>query len=242
MQVVDANPSPSAFDISPKTLPVLMAAHNRRLRQLWGFGRHVHVGQLGGLELDLVIAGLIEVETIGRHTGPVVVVTSSGVQHLNAVRQARVVAQRPHHDLGSRLASSLRVRGFLTWENVQFQAPSGQLVRPDVYACKPSLLARNAEPSIYEVKVSRADFLADVARPEKRGAYLQLAQAVYYCAPADLISKRDLPDGCGLVEEQRDGSFVIAKRARRPKSFSLTADIAMTLMVKRQSYGDDPVE
>lgn len=231
-----------SVDVLPEALPVLTPAHNRRLRQLWSHGRPVHAGTLGGLELDLLVHRFIALDS--RHAGAVISVTGIGVCHLNSIRQARVAAQQPHHSLGSRLAAHLRGKGFFTWENVQFQTPGAfpKLVRPDVYACRPSLLSRNAEPAIYEVKVSRADFLADIARPEKREAYRALAQAVYYCAPADLISGRDLPAGCGLVEELRDGSFVISKRARRLKTFSLTADIAMTLMVKRQSYGDDPLE
>ena len=232
---------PSASNVASGTAkaPVLTASHNRRLRQLWSLGRPAHLGELGGVELDLIVNGLLEQVTTGRHAGPVVTVTPAGVVHLSSVRQARVTAQQPHHDLGTRLAMHLRARGFFTWENVQFQVAGGQLVRPDVYACRPSLLARNAEPAIYEVKVSRADYLADLARPAKRGAYSALAQAVYYCTPAGLVHKGELPDGCGLLEEQPGGTFFLVKRARRARAFAVSADIAMTLMVKRQVRSDD---
>jgi hypothetical protein len=127
-----------------------------------------------------------------------------------------------------------------TWENVEFSNPDNTqpkrwgVVRPDVFACLPALKAENAAPAIYEVKVSRADFLADLAKPEKREAYTQLAEAVYYCCPAGLIDKAEVPDGFGLLVEAAPGAFELKKKARRQKNFVLSVNTAMTLMVKRQ--------
>jgi len=45
------------------------------------------------------------------------------------------------------------------------------------------------------VKVSPADFLADLAKPEKRLAYAALVEAVYYCCPEGLNCKEELPEG-----------------------------------------------
>lgn len=84
------------------------------------------------------------------------------------------------------------------------------------------------------MKVSRADYMADVAKPEKRAAYSQLAEAVYYCCPVGMIEKTDLPDGYGLLVEVAQGTFELKKRARRQKNFVMAVNTAMTLMVKRQ--------
>lgn len=221
-------------------MPRLGPAHISRLRKLWSYGRPVHVSSLSGIDLDLAVHGLVEPVDNGRSPNAVLAVTQKGVIHLNEVRQGRISAQQPHHALGHRLSTYLRAKGLYTWENVEFCNPDWTqprtwgVVRPDVFACFPYMKARNAAPVIYEVKVSRADFLADLAKPEKRAAYAVLAEAVYYCCPEGLIDKAEVPDGFGLLVENEPGRFTLVKRARRTKDFVLHADTAMTLMVKRQ--------
>jgi len=200
----------------------------------------MHVAEMGGVDLDLVVHGFLETVSLKAQGPAVVSVTKLGVAHLNEVRQALVTAQRPHHELGARLALHLRSKGMHTWENVEFSNPADTgarlwgAVRPDVFACLPTLKAKNASPVIYEVKVSRADFLADVGKPAKREAYADLAEAVYYCCPDGMIDKTDVPEGFGLLCEVTEGQFILRKRARRAKNFTFAADTAMTLMVKRQ--------
>lgn len=224
------------------TMPILTQAHTSRLRKLWAFGRPVHLSELSGIELDLFVHGLLE-KASERHysASAVVTLTKRGVAHLNEARQTLIQSQRAHHQLGARLASHLRAQGFHTWENIEICNPASPpalrtwgAVRPDVFACLPSLKARNAAPAIYEVKVSRADFLADVARVDKRSAYSDLAEAVYYCCQDGLLNKTEVPDGYGLLCEVEPGTFVLRKKARRKKEFTLAVDVAMTLMVKRQ--------
>lgn len=221
-------------------MPVLSSAHTTRLRKLWSFGRPVHLSELTGIEFDLAVHGLVEPVPGKLSTTAILTVTQRGVVHLNEARQATVAAQSPHHELGQRLAAHLRAKGFHTWENIEFGNPDERstrtwgVVRPDVYACKPVLRARNAAPAIYEVKVRRADFLADLAKPEKRGAYADIAEAVYYCCPDGLIAKSEVPDGFGLLCAVENGQFVLRKTAKRAKGFVLQPDTALTLMVKRQ--------
>jgi hypothetical protein len=225
--------------IEVNTLPKLTPMHSRRLRTIWGFGRPVAVSELTGVDLDLQVHGFLSVSNSTYSAN--VTVTKQGVAHLNEVRQARIAVQSGHHTLGNRLCAHLRAKGMYTWENVEFCNPlyspevKWGVVRPDVYACRPSLKARNAESAIYEVKVTRADFVADLAKPEKRGAYADLAEAVYYCCPAALISPTEMPRGFGLIYEMPSGQFQIQKNARRRKDFTMAVDTAMTLMVKRQA-------
>lgn len=222
------------------TKPVLTLAHTGRLRKLWSFGRPVHVADLGGIDLDLVVHGFAETVDKAYNSTALLTVTKRGVAHLNEVRQALIAAQRPHHELGQRLAQHLHDKGLHTWENVEFSNPdwtrprSWDVVRPDVFACLPSLKAENAAPVIYEVKVRRADFMADLAKSEKRAAYSQLAEAVYYCCPVGMIDKAEMPDGYGLLVEVAQGVFELKKKARRQKNFVMAVNTAMTLMVKRQ--------
>jgi hypothetical protein len=222
------------------TMPVLTKTHVSRLRALWSLGRPAYLTELTGAHLDLMVHGLVQSVEKSSSASAVLTVTRKGVVFLNENRQVQIAAQRPHHELGERLAAHLRAKGMHTWENVEFSNPDWTqprtwgVVRPDVYACYPELKAGNSAPAIYEVKVSRADFLADLAKPQKREAYAAISQAVYYCCPAGLIAKTEVPDGFGLLYEGKAGSFEIVKKARRSKTFVMHADTAMTLMVKRQ--------
>lgn len=220
--------------------PLITPAHLKTLRHLFAIGRPAHLPSLTGLHLDLMVHGFIE-SVSSSSAAAVVVVTRRGVAYLSDARQAKIASQQPHHELGKRLAAYLQEGGFWTWNNVEFANPSMNLeertwgvARPDVYASQPTLKARNARTAIYEVKVSRADFHADVARPEKREAYAALAEAVYYCCPDGLVRKDEVPESCGLLCEIAPGKFEIKKKARRRKGFAVPADVAMTLMVKRQ--------
>jgi hypothetical protein len=216
----------------------LTARHLRVLRNVWSRGRAVALAELGGVELDLIAAGLLE-QVHGGGYGPSVRATDKAVAVLAAHRQKVRAGQQPHHDLAGRLAHHLQTKGFLTWSNVEFAHPNRRAsavdwgtVRPDVFACWPSLQVRSAKPAIYEVKVSRADFLADVAKPLKRKAYADLAQAVYYCCPDGMIAPAEVPDGFGLLCEVSQGQFALRRKARRQPGFALAPNTLMTLLVK----------
>jgi hypothetical protein len=52
--------------------------------------------------------------------------------------------------------------------------------------------------TVYEVKVSRADFLADVRAGKWRG-YLPHCQRIYFACPAGMLDKREIPAEAGLI-------------------------------------------
>ena len=74
---------------------------------------------------------------------------------------------------------------------------------------------------VVEVKVSRADFLADASKPHRQpGQGMGLYR--YYMAPAGLIHARELPDRWGLLEvtpkgaiKHGDSAFVRRERLRQ---------------------------
>ena len=53
---------------------------------------------------------------------------------------------------------------------------------------------------VVECKVSRADFLADRAKPWRTNPEIALGCERFYLAPAGLIAAAELPDGWGLLE------------------------------------------
>lgn len=70
-------------------------------------------------------------------------------------------------------------------------ASHGNREQPDVYACRQTCSA------VAEIKVTRADFLADRKKPERyRGG---LGTYRFYLCPEGLISPAELPTGWGLL-------------------------------------------
>jgi len=66
-----------------------------------------------------------------------------------------------------------------------------------------------------EIKVSKADFRADVANPAKQAPWRKIAHRHVYAAPAGLIDPADLPDGSGLVEVYDTGIVKFAVKGPR---------------------------
>ena len=63
------------------------------------------------------------------------------------------------------------------------------------------LLLRYYKPPIaFEVKVSRADWLSEVKKPDKHLPAKALAGQLYVVAPPDVVKVEELPAGVGLIE------------------------------------------
>jgi hypothetical protein len=100
-----------------------------------------------------------------------------------------------HDALANDLAEHLRRSGDrMVWTDMQM-GPSGS-PRPDVYTI-PKQYSRFT-PLAYECKISVADFRRDIVAG-KWQSYLKFAAGVIFCVPAGLISKADIPTGCGLM-------------------------------------------
>jgi hypothetical protein len=52
----------------------------------------------------------------------------------------------------------------------------------------------------YEVKTSRADFLAELKRPLKRRIGMRYSNEFYFVTPAGLVTATEIPAECGLIE------------------------------------------
>lgn len=113
-----------------------------------------------------------------------------------------------HHDqLAHDLACHLRGFGdVVVWEDMQL-GPSGS-ARPDLYVIPKSYSA--FKPRVYEIKVSRSDFLSDVTSG-KWQKYLEFASCVIFAVPKGLVNIGEVPSGCGLI--CRGESWRQAKRA-----------------------------
>lgn len=224
-------------------MPVELALtrkHYARLRQYWHAGRNGLTSAGDGIALDLTAAGHLEPKETGGSLA--LRITAHGIEELQAELEREKARRRPHHDLASRLSNWLQEQGRITWENIELLVPreegGKQAVRPDVFSLAATYNEDRINPCVHEVKVRRADFLADVARPEKRAGYAKLAEVLYYAAPAGLIAAAEVPDGCGLVIEVSEGVFKVEKRAKK-RRVGLTTHHFMNLILKPGSVGQD---
>ncbi len=131
-----------------------------------------------------------------------------------------------HDALQEDLAAHLRLNSDrVVWTNIPV-GPAGS-IRPDVLALEKSF----AHPrfAVWEIKVSRSDFAADCAAGKWIG-YLGFAEAVYFAAPAGLITRDDLPKDAGLYLRGADG-WRSVRAPRRHRVASIDTDLLLKLLI-----------
>ncbi|HEY4360319.1 MAG TPA: MmcB family DNA repair protein [Bryobacteraceae bacterium] len=86
----------------------------------------------------------------------------------------------------------------------------GRIPIPDVLTLERSYTRFN--PAIYDVKVSRNDYLKDVST-NKWKKYLPFCARFYFACLPGLVSKKELPDEAGLIV-RGDNGWSVAKAPR----------------------------
>jgi len=206
--------------------------HLSRLRRYWEAGGNGLASSGDAIALELTAGGMLAMR--GTPGCLNLVITQAGIATLEEELARERSRRRPHHDLAGRLAGWLRGKGRITWENIELPASVGDsvlCVRPDVYSLACTYNEKRINPSVYEVKVSRADFLSDLANVEKRLGYSTLSEYFFHAAPRGLIALDELPAECGLVEEVSEGDFLVSRRAPKRKC-AMDAKLFMNLILK----------
>jgi len=84
-----------------------------------------------------------------------------------------------------------------------------------------------------EVKVTREDFLREIADPRKRIPAMSIAHRFAFVAPASVIQKGEVPEGCGLIEIDGSGKVFIKVHAAyappKQPDWRLVASIARAM-------------
>lgn len=230
--------TPAAFSTPTAPAP-LPAAHRRRLRQLW---RSAGWPCQDGIELDLLAAGLVERlrDDAGRET---LSVTDAGVRLLAATLQHNRAAFDAHEALVARVVREMQRAGRLAWRGLRLRAPPVQpdgprlwpAAMPDVFSIRHTTLEDHVEPIVHEVKVRRADLLADLRREAKRAAYLGLASQCWYVLKAGIAEPDEVPPECGVMVAQAQALEVLRPAPRRPMRLPLA-----TWMVLARSDAEPP--
>jgi hypothetical protein len=71
--------------------------------------------------------------------------------------------------------------------------------RPDVFSIRYTSVEAYLQPLVHEIKVRRADLLADLKKPEKRAAYLGMAGECWYVLAEGIGGPQDVPPECGVI-------------------------------------------
>lgn len=113
-----------------------------------------------------------------------------------------------HDELAEDLAAAI---GLMPFTNVPlgsvFLSNWGEApARADVVGIKPSY--NRFCLSVYEVKISRADFLSDI-RSEKWKLYLPHCHRFYFAMPSGIVTRADIPDPAGLYVKGPKGWSVV---------------------------------
>ncbi len=184
-------------------LPALTPVHRRRLREIW---RSAGWPCQDAVEVDLLAAGQLERvrDAAGRET---LRVTDAGLQTLAATLRSNRAARNLHEALVARVALDMQRSGRVVWRGLSLRAPvsdaggaiSWAMAMPDVFSIRHTTVEDYAEPVVHEIKVRRADLLADLRQTNKRAAYLSLASQCWYVLRAGIGRADEIPPECGVM-------------------------------------------
>lgn len=209
----------------PPPAPAIADAHRRRLREVW---RSAGWPVRDGLEAELLAAGLLlaERDAAGRET---LRVSEAGVAEIARTLQRNRGTRDAHEALVGRVAREMQRAGRIVWRGLSLRArvapdggdPAGRddarwvLAMPDVYSIRHTTVEDHVEPIAHEVKVRRADLLADLKRPAKGAAYRWLSSECWYVLRAGIARPDEVPEPYGVLLAHAGGALEVARPAPR---------------------------
>ncbi len=195
----------------------LGALHRRRLREIW---RSAGWPCQDLIEVELLAAGLLQRQRDagGRETGRV---TDSGIAVLAATLQRNRAARNPHEALVARVAREMQRAGRLVWRRLSLRAKVGtgdaaawSMAMPDVFSIRHTTVEDYVEPVTHEVKVRRADLLADLRHPRKGEAYREVSSQCWYVLREGIGETSEIPSAFGVMCA-RDAALEVLRPAPR---------------------------
>lgn len=221
----------------------LGTVHRRRLREVW---RSAGWPCQDLIEVELLAAGLLQRQRDGdgRET---LRVTDAGIAVLAATRGVHRAARDPHEALVARVAREMQRAGRVVWRGLSLRAKVGQgdaaawvMAMPDVFSIRHTTVEDYVEPVAHEIKVRRADLLADLRRPEKGEAYRQLSSQCWYVLREGIGEADEIPRGFGVMVARASALEVLRPAPRRAMQLPLAAWMALARAVPEP--GDDDAQ
>lgn len=133
-----------------------------------------------------------------------------------------------HGNLLADLAETRRDTGDIVGEEVSLGSYSGGGIA-DVVSIRPSWTT--AAPTIWEIKVSRADFLSDI-RSGKWRRYLPYCDRFYFATPSNMIHRKEIPAGAGFaVRNERGWHTIKADSTKLHRQEDMTPDLLFSMLL-----------
>lgn len=198
--------------------PAIGTAHRRRLREVW---RSAGWPCQDLLEVELLAAGLLERVRDG-HGRETLRVTDAGIGVLADTLQRNRAARSAHEALVERVALAMARAGRIVWCGLSLRArlpaqgdspARWQVAMPDVYSIRHTTVAAYLQPVVHEIKVRRADLLADLRRGDKRAAYLDVAGECWYVLREGIAEPDEIPPECGVMIERDTSALEVLRPA-----------------------------
>lgn len=202
--------------------------HARRLREIY---RSAGWPCCDAIEVELLAGGFLErVRTLHGHE--TLRVTDAGIARIATTLTINRAALSPHEALVERVAREMTRGGRIAWRGLGLRARLPPLeeggkarwcmARPDVFSIRNTSVEAYAHPIVHEVKVSRADLLGDLRKPDKRAAYLDLGGECWYVLGNDargrcIASPDEIPPECGVLV--LEGERLVVARAAVHRAF-----------------------
>lgn len=149
-------------------------------------------------------------------------VTDAGIAVLAQTLQGNRAARDAHEALVARVAREMQRAGRVVWRSLSLRARVGEgdaaswaMAMPDVYSIRHTTVEDYLKPMVHEIKVRRADLLADLRRPAKGEAYRWLGGECWYVISAGIARPEEIPEVYGVMLAEPDGALVVARPAPR---------------------------
>lgn len=206
----------------------LTVVHRRRLRDIW---RSAGWPCQDMVEVELLAAGWLErVRSDAGHE--TLRVTDAGIAVLAETLQRNRGARDAHEALVERVAREMTRAGRIAWRGLSLRAKVGDgwcMAMPDVFSIRHTTVEDYLEPVVHEVKVRRADLLADLKREAKRAAYLQLSGECWYVLREGIAEPDEVPPECGVLIAREDGGPLDVARPAPKRALRLPFHAWMVL-------------
>ncbi len=240
---------PRAAGCSSFIRPLMKTAHKRRLREVW---RSAGWPYQDVLEAELLAAGLLERlhDAQGRET---LRVTDAGVAAIADTLRANRASRDAHEALVARVAREMQRAGRIVWRGLALRARVGggdsdsadggqwQMAMPDVYSIRHTTVEDYLAPVAHEVKVRRADLLADLRRPTKGEAYRWLAGECWYVIAEGIARPEEIPPVYGVLVAPASGLLEVARPAPQ-RAMKLPFAVWMSLARATPEPTDDEAQ
>lgn len=224
------------------TPPRITRRHLTRLREIY---RSSGWPCRDPLEVDLIVSGLVQAERddLGRET---LHLTPAGLQALADAHATNRANRSAHDELVLQVAQRMQQEGRIAWTQLALRAQvEGAWTQaiPDVFSIRHTTVEAYLEPVVHEIKVSRADLLSDLKRPEKRAAYLAMASQVYYVLGLNakgqpIAEAGEVPSECGVMVVI-DRRLEVVRVAPKQRFSGLRFDVWMALAKATPQKADE---